>query len=448
MIEPPDVLSTKLFVKASVARNLECVICTNAFQDPVQCKSCGRTLCRGCVEDMMKSAIAKKQCPTCRKELTLESVVPNLSVKNLMGTAIVRCFTRLPELEAANISTSSNGGSTDVDADDDDIDGDDKDQAAAAAGSSGKRKSSNSSSGAAAEKKSKPDRCTWTGELDDARAHFNTCMYAGVVCRLGCGEVIKRIDMPEHEASDCPKRGAVPCTNAGCADVMPEPLLAAHQKNDCQYEVVDCPFQSVGCNERLLRKDVKHHENVAANQHILLLLQDNQTLRQNNQTLQQKVAELKESMEQGDAGLEQRLDGQAERLNSQQSSIVFKVNLEGFLRGGGEVTMFSDHAMVGAYAVNMSVRKGFAENGDSCGMSLHLEDGPFPCRVFMNLEIVNWDGKMISNHKVEYAHTYEHAIGNGSAQFIPLSKLTEAGSSYVRAGYVTFITTFRILSLE
>ena len=430
-----------------VAEEFECAICTNAFKDPVQSKNCEHTFCRGCVEDIMKSPIAKKLCPNCpNKELALETVVPNLSVKNVMGKAKVYCFTRLRELEAANISTSSIEGSTDVD----DIDGDDEDQAAAAAGSSGKRKSSSSSSsnGATAEKKSKPDHCTWTGKLNDARAHFNVCPHAGVVCRLGCGEVIKRIDMPEHEASDCPKRGAVPCTNAGCADVMPEPLLAAHQKNDCQYEVVDCPFQSVGCNERLLRKDVKHHENVAANQHILLLLQDNQTLRQNNQTLQQKVAELKESMEQGDAGLEQRLDGQAERLNSQQSSIVFKVNLEGFLRGGGEVTMFSDHAMVGAYAVNMSVRKGFAENGDSCGMSLHLEDGPFPCRVFMNLEIVNWDGKMISNHKVEYAHTYEHAIGNGSAQFIPLSKLTEAGSSYVRAGYVTFITTFRILSLE
>ena len=461
MIEPPDVLSTKLFVKASVARNLECVICTNAFQDPVQCKSCGRTLCRGCVEDMMKSAIAKKQCPTCRKELTLESVVPNLSVKNLMGTAIVRCFTRLPELEAANISTSSNGGSTDVDADDDDIDGDDKDQAAAAAGSSGKRKSSNSSSGAAAEKKSKPDRCTWTGELDDARAHFNTCMYAGVVCRLGCGEVIKRIDMPEHEASDCPKRRAVPCTNAGCTDVMPEPLLAAHKKNDCQFEKVDCPFQSVGCNERLLRKDVKNHVDAAVNQHMLLLLQDNkslrgdnQTLRQNNRSLQQKVAELEEAMEQEDAGilpnvhlLEQRLDGQEGRLNRQLNEIVFKVNATEFLRGG-EVAMYSDAKMVGAYLVYMSVKKGYVENGDSCGVHLHLDVGPFPCRVIMNIDVVNWDGVLASNRRVDFAHTYEYATGYGPSNLIALSQLTAPGTPYVRDGHVTFIVRFQILPLQ
>ena len=394
-----------------------------------------------------------------------------------MGKAQVYCFTRLPELEAASIITSSNGGSTDVDADadDDDIDDDDDDneQAAAAAGSSGKRKGSSSNTGAD-EKKSKLDRCTWTGKLNDAKTHFNTCMYAGVVCRLGCGEAIKRIDMPEHEASACPKRRAVPCTNAGCTDVMPGPLLAAHKANDCLYGKVDCPFRSVGCNERLLRKDVKNHVDAAVNQHMLLLLQDNRSLREVNQTLRQdsqsqrqdiqsqreekqylklKVTELEESVRQDVAGLlpnvqmlQQVLSSHEGRLNRQQNEIVLKANIAEFLRDG-EVLMFSDNMVVGPYVVSMCVKKGGAANGDSCGIYLHLMGGPFPCRVFVNFEVVNWDGKRASICKAKFTHTYEHAIAYGSPEFLPLRELTNAGSPYVRAGHVTFIAKFQILPL-
>ena len=386
----------------------------------------------------MKSPTAKKRCPNCPdKELTLESVVPNLTVKNLMGKAQVYCFTRLPELEAASIITSSIGGSTDVDAGDDDIDGDDNDQVGAAAASSGKRKSSSSSSstGATAEKKSKPDRCTWTGKLNDARQHFNTCMYAGVVCRFGCGVIVKRIDMSEHEASACPRRRAVPCTNAGCADVMPGPLLAAHKKNDCQYEEVDCPFQSVGCNERLLRKDVKNHVDAAVNQHMLLLLHDNRSLREDNQTLRQS-----------NQLLQQKVDDQEEMLNRQLNEIVFKVDIAKLLQGGA-VLLPSETYAVGVYSVNMCVRKGFDHNGNNCGLILQVTDGHFPCRLSVNLEVVHWDGKLTSNCKFDYANTYEHAIGSGPPQMIALRKLTDAGSPYVKDGHVTFIARFQILPL-
>ena len=292
MLQPPDVFSTKLFVDSSVAEEFECAICNNAFKDPVQACKNGHTFCRGCLHEAMQ---VKNECPNCSEKLTPESIVPSLTTKNLMGKAPVYCFTRLPTLDAVDISTRSNAGSTDVDADDDD-----NDEAGAAAASSGKRKSSSSSSsssgGAAAEKKYKPDSCTWTGKLNDAAKHFNECPHAGVVCRLGCGEIVKRIDTPEHEASVCPKRRAVPCTNAGCTDVIPAPLLAAHKADDCLYQTVECPFKSVGCTERLLRKDIKNHTDTMANQHMLMMLQDNRSLRQNNQSLQQKVSELEQSI--------------------------------------------------------------------------------------------------------------------------------------------------------
>ena len=261
----------------------------------------------------------------------------------------------------------------------------------------------------------------WTGKLHDAKQHFKECVYAGALCGFGCGAVVRRIDMSEHEASICPKRG-VQCTNVGCTAVMPEPMIAAHKANNCPYEVVDCPFSGVGCDKRVLRKDVNTHIDAATNQHILLLLQDNRSLRQ-------KVAE------------------QDVRLNTQLHQIVYKVKLADLIRGG-EVDMCSDVKMVGAYKVSMYVKKGYADNGNCCGVYLYLEDGPFPCRVSSTIEIVNWDGKPESTYKREINNEYEEEIGWGPFKFIPLRKLTAAASPYVKDGEVTFIVTFRILPLE
>ena len=158
--------------------------------------------------------------------------------------------------------------------------------------SSSSSNSNSSSSGAAATaKRAKSDHCTWTGKLHDAKQHFKTCVYAGARCGFGCGAVVRRIDMSDHESSLCPKR-EVKCSNVGCSAVMPEPMIAAHKANDCLYEVVDCPFSRVGCKDRMKRKDVDSHEEVAMKQHNRLLLQGMQLLQQDNRSLQQKVAEL------------------------------------------------------------------------------------------------------------------------------------------------------------
>ena len=187
------------------------------------------------------------------------------------------------------------------------------------------------------------------------------------------------------------------------------------------------------------RKDFNEYAGAAhrsgCHEDVVSLRQDIQSLRQHNQSLQQKVDEQA-----------QKLNEQVQKLNRQSQEIVLKVNVAE-LRRGGQVLLLSDRKMVGAYAVDMKVEKGYIANGNSCGVYLQLTDGPFPCRVSANIDVVNWDGVLESNHKVDFAHTYEHATWYGRNKVIELSELTEAGSPYVRAGHVTFITTFRILPL-
>ena len=296
------------------------------------------------------------------------------------------------------------------------------------------------------------------------------------MCGFGCGAVVRRIDMPEHEASLCPKRG-VQCTNVGCTAVMPEPMIAAHKANDCLYEVVDCPFSSLGCNERVLRKDLENHEEAAMKQHNRLLLHDNRSLRQDNLSLQQdnlsfrqEIQSLRQdnlsfrqdiqslrqdnlsfrqdiqSLQQDNLSLQQEVTEQKEQMNTQLLQLVYKVKLADLVRGG-VVDMYSDHKMVGAYEAYMSVDKGHDYNGNCCGVYLHLKDGPFPCRASRTFEVVHWDGKPESACKEEGTYTYEEATGYGRRNFIPLSKLTVAASPYVKDGHITFIVTFRLLPI-
>ena len=288
--------------------------------------------------------------------------------------------------------------------------------------------------------------------------------YAGVVCRLGCGEVIKRIDVTENEESICCKRGKVPCTNAGCTVEIPAPLLAAHQANDCPYQTVDCPFKSVGCTERLLRKDVQNHTDTMSNQHMLLLLQDNRTLRvdnqslrqdnqsfrQDNQSLQQKVGELEQSMKREDdellqdvSALQQQLDVVQGKFSRQPQEIVFRVNVADLLQAG-EFFTNSPAKLVGPYSVNVAVKK--ANGGNGLNVCLHLTDGLFPCRISLSVEVVNWDQQVASIRRVDFTQTYALGDSWGATNLLQLNELFYP--TYVKNGHVTFIAKFQILPLE
>ena len=256
--------------------------------DIVFCLCYRHIFCRGCLE-------TKQECPTCKVVLSPSTISASPFVKNVIEGSEVYCFTRLEELEGG-ISKSIDGNGP-----------------AGVAGPAGdKRKTTNiSSGGVAAAKKLKIDFCTWTGKLLDATQHFNECMYAGAKCKFdGCDFVVVRKDMAEHEAtcsrrtqpckwcqmqllvggrrgfvdheSICEKR-EVKCTHAhrGCKAVMPFDKRAQHVANDCLYETVACPFSSVGCSERMMRKDIESHEEATMKIHNRMLLQDTLALRDN-----------------------------------------------------------------------------------------------------------------------------------------------------------------------
>ena len=242
--------------------------------------------CRACLE-------TKQTCPTCNVVLTPSTISASPFVKHVIDGSEVYCFTRLEELEGS----ASNDGLGPV---------------AVFSLTNDKRKTTNVSiPGAAAAKKMKIDHCTWTGKLMDAKQHFDECMYAGATCRFdGCDFVVVRKDMAEHEAI-CPQRTQpckwcqmemlvdgrrgfvdhqtichkreVKCKHAhrGCKALMSFEKRDQHVANDCLYETIACPFSTVGCTERMMRKEIEHHEETMMKQHNRMLLQDSLALRDN-----------------------------------------------------------------------------------------------------------------------------------------------------------------------
>ena len=470
MDAPPSKFSSVILVNET--RDFDCPLCLHIFSDPVQCKD-GHLFCRGCLN---RALATKEECPICKKKLTPSDTSTNRFVKNAIQESEVYCFTRLEALEEVGVAAADSGNAKDSE---EDI----------------------------------ADHCTWTGKLLDAATHFNACDYAGIKCNFhDCGIIVMRKDMPEHKTS-CPRRTQpckwcqlmllvdkhliehesicdkrdVECTHAqrGCKAVMPFNKRALHVANDCMYETVACPFLSVGCTERMMRKDIENHEEASMKQHNRMLLQDSMTrcrdiqaLQRDNQSMKLKTAEHTESIQalqhnhhsmqqttitQGESVDDHRLSIRAmqreivelagsnqllQQKAAEHSKRTFlqnelplyqmdhKVKVADLIEDG-VVDTKSEDKMVGAYNAHLFVGKGSYLSGDCCGVFLRLTDGHFPCRLAHTIEVVHWDGKPASTRKGTSAH-----------EFIPLHELTDTQSPYVKRGEVTFIATFRILSAE
>ena len=144
--------------------------------------------------------------------------------------------------------------------------------------------------------------CTWIGELCDLDEHLNSnplqerqlegCEFAEIQCHF-CSILVKRLDIATHQAN-CPKRPyscehceayesnyedvvtnhwplcsryPVKCPNK-CGKTLQRQYLDSHTANSCPLTVVDCDFKFVGCDKRLLRRDMPAHLNSSTVTHL------------------------------------------------------------------------------------------------------------------------------------------------------------------------------------
>jgi len=364
-------------------------------------------------------------------------------------TAKVVCFTRLDadgnlldEESTAGAGAASSSSSSNS-------------SGAAVAAAGGKRKAAGGA-GRGKAKKAKVDVCDWVGQLKDAEEHFKVCPYAGVRCSYdGCDALVTRRDLPDHQET-CEYR-EVPCKWAGCGTSLALAALAAHERRcvkrevdcpnqgcratriafdllkahrrTCHFERVACPFAGVGCEDRMLRKDVDKHKRASSERHNELLLAKVCCLQEEVDTLKEKVA------------------------NYEKETIVLRVKHAALT--GAELFEPEDARLPGRIYSEQRVvdRRKFRvfveideDDEDQYVIYLELTRGPLPCKIKRTFELVHHDGQVASAKKKSYESIYDDENNCWGCNIAPKALLADADDSpYVKDGYVTFKCYFEIV---
>ena len=211
----------------------ECYICLYTLKHPYIVSCCGYRFCKSCLKSSMES------CPLCKREWF--DKLPDRQLERLLNERPVFCLLQ------------DNG-------------------------------------------------CDWTGELAKLSSHLSfressselACQHLPVPCYY-CGGHFKRADLPGHqEVCDsrptqcsyctlnypykdmashreiCPKAPRS-CKNK-CSDrLFTEEELHSHLANDCPLVVVPCKYLFAGCEENLMRKEMKAHEESHMEEHLSLV---------------------------------------------------------------------------------------------------------------------------------------------------------------------------------
>ena len=137
--------------------------------------------------------------------------------------------------------------------------------------------------------------CEWQGELNDINDHLGNskgCQFEEVKCSNECGKMIQRQYLTSHVETECPRHKVnchdtgehqfiegqhkeecpklpLPCPNKCEVGSVPREDMKAHRK-ECPLEMIYCEYYSVGCEDRMARKDGERHNKENLEEHLTM----------------------------------------------------------------------------------------------------------------------------------------------------------------------------------
>ena len=140
--------------------------------------------------------------------------------------------------------------------------------------------------------------CEWQGELSDINNHLGNndgCQFEDVKCSNECGKMLQRRHLTIHAEAECPHCKIVCqychitgehqfiegehkeqcfklpllCPNKCDIGSVPHEDMEAHRK-ECPLEMVQCEYHNVGCEERMMRKEMEKHKEERLKDHLSL----------------------------------------------------------------------------------------------------------------------------------------------------------------------------------
>lgn len=137
--------------------------------------------------------------------------------------------------------------------------------------------------------------CAWTGDLLDLQGHAGGCEHIEIRCEFGCGEHVRRADVPHHrevcdlrpvscehcslsttsvaitrhQLLDCRKFPVV-CSLCGKSGISREDISCHlnEKTGDCPRVIIPCLYKKYGCQFAGRREAMSQHEEEASHLHI------------------------------------------------------------------------------------------------------------------------------------------------------------------------------------
>ena len=219
---------------------LVCNICLFPSRDPYLTTCCGHVFCKSCLDDYKKAVSLSKNCPVCREEEFVAYI--NKQAHREIKSLHMIC-------------TNKERG------------------------------------------------CEWQGELNDITSHLGNsdgCQFEDVKCSNKCGKMLQRRYLTSHAEIECPchkvdcqncyitgehqfiegehkeqcPKLPLPCPNKCKVGSVPREGMEAHRK-ECPLEMVQCEYHNVECEERMMCKRKREHEEEKMEAHLLLTKRNN-----------------------------------------------------------------------------------------------------------------------------------------------------------------------------
>ncbi|XP_065900596.1 uncharacterized protein [Dysidea avara] len=140
--------------------------------------------------------------------------------------------------------------------------------------------------------------CEWQGELNDIYNHLGNsdgCQFEDVKCSNECGKMLQRQYLTSHVETECAHRKVdcqychitgehqfiegehkeqcpklpLSCPNKCEIGSVLREDMEAHRK-ECPLEMIQCEYHNVGCEERMMRKRKREHEEEKMEEHLSL----------------------------------------------------------------------------------------------------------------------------------------------------------------------------------
>ena len=176
---------------------------------------------------------------------------------------------------------------------------------------------------------------------EDLNKHRKDCPLEVVSCSNSCGKDIQRQDLTNHVENQCPRRKIscqlcdttgeyqfiehqhknqcpkfpLVCPNKCNATMILRKNMKAHRKV-CPLEVIQCEFQSVGCECTLVRRDCKKHYQDKVMEHLLFTNSELLSTKSKLANAEKKLAAIEKNTDAALAKMEAKLQWKINEIDA------------------------------------------------------------------------------------------------------------------------------------